>query len=311
MIASATPGIRSISSLLLRVGNTPLLRLERVFQRALPDSVEILGKAEWYNPGGSVKDRPALNMILEGIQSGRLNEEKTIIDATSGNTGIAYAMVGAALGYKVKLALPANASQERKQILRAYGAEIVLTDSLEGTDGAQRIVKEIVELDPERYFYPDQYNNPANWQTHYRTTAREILSQTKGRITHFVAGLGTTGTFIGTSKRLKEFNPAIRCIAVQPDSPMHGLEGLKHLPSALTPGIYDATVADQILEASTDEAFGMARRVAREEGLLLGKSSAAALVACLQVAQSVERGVIVTIFADDGTKYLSERFWNQ
>ncbi|MBI3111800.1 MAG: cysteine synthase family protein [Ignavibacteriales bacterium] len=311
MIDSSVLPPRTPASLIPHVGNTPLLRIERTIRDLVPPSVEIYGKAEWHNPGGSVKDRPALNMILEGIQSGRLTEGKTIIDATSGNTGIAYAMLGATLGYRVKLALPANASQERKQILRAYGAEIVLTDSLEGTDGAQRIVKEIVESDPERYFYPDQYNNPANWQAHYRTTAVEILAQTQGRITHFVAGLGTTGTFIGATRRLKEHNPKIECIAVQPDSPMHGLEGLKHLPSALTPGIYDASLADRTLEASTDEAFAMARKLAREEGLLLGISSAATLLACIQVAQSIEQGVIVTIFADDGTKYLSERFWNQ
>lgn len=273
--------------------------------------VRLYAKAEWFNPGGSVKDRPALSMILDGERSGKLTKDRAIIDATSGNTGIAYAMIGAALGYRVKLAVPSNASMERKQILQAFGADVIYTDPLEGTDGAQRRVKKLVEELPDDYFYPDQYNNPANWQAHYRTTAVEMFDQTMGEITHFVAGLGTTGTFVGTSRRLKELNPAIKTLSVQPDSPMHGLEGLKHLATSLVPGIYDPKLADDNLEVSTEEAYIVAQRLAREEGLLVGPSSAAALAACLKVAQGLDEGVIVTIFSDDGRKYLSESIWGR
>lgn len=235
-------------TILSKIGNTPLIRLETIPSDEVGLGVEVYAKAEWFNPGGSVKDRPALNMILEGERSGGLNRDKIIIDATSGNTGIAYAMIGAALGYRVKLALPANASAERKRILEAFGADMIFTDPLEGTDGAQLLVKNIVAEAPHQYFYPDQYNNPANWQAHYKTTAVEISEQTRGRVTHFVAGLGTTGTFVGTARRLKELNPGIKCISFQPDSPLHGLEGLKHLATALVPGIYDAKLADESLE---------------------------------------------------------------
>ncbi len=293
-------------SILSRIGNTPLLSLRKVTDGATRQGVEIYAKAEWYNPGGSIKDRAALKMIREGERAGMLTHDKIIIDATSGNTGIAYAMIAAVLGYRVHLAVPANASVERKRILTAYGADVVYTDPLEGTDGAQRYVKELVAHHPERYFYPDQYNNPANWQAHYESTAMEILKQTAGGLTHFVAGLGTTGTFVGTARRLKEFNPAIQCISVQPDTPLHGLEGLKHLPTALVPGIYDATLADDNIEVSTEEAYEIMRRLAREEGLLVGPSSAAALIASMQVARQVTEGVIVTIFSDDGLKYLSD-----
>ncbi len=275
------------------------------------ENAEIYAKAEWFNPGGSVKDRAALWMLLEAERSGALTKDRTIIDATSGNTGIAYAMIGAALGYRVRLALPANASRERKQTLRAYGAELLLTDPLAGTDGAQRRVKEIVASDPGKYYYPDQYNNPANWRAHYHTTAREIWQQTGGRVTHFVAGLGTTGTFVGTSRRLKELAPSISCISMEPDSPLHGLEGLKHLATALVPGIYDPTVADERVTVSTEEAYAMTRRLAREEGLYVGISSGAAMVAALSVAARVRSGVIVTVFPDGGTRYGSDRFWNE
>jgi S-sulfo-L-cysteine synthase (O-acetyl-L-serine-dependent) len=295
-----------------RIGNTPLLRLERVGQE-FPNA-GLYAKAEWLNPGGSVKDRPALSMIREGERTGALRPGKTILDATSGNTGIALAMIGAALGYSVTLCLPSNASAERKRILAAYGAQVVLTPADDGSDGAIRRAREIYASTPGRYFYPDQYSNPANWQAHYRTTAPEIWEQTGGRITHFVAGLGTSGTFVGTARRLKEFNPAIRCISLQPDSAFHGLEGWKHMASAIVPGIYDPTVADEDLEVRTEDAYRLLKRLAREEGMLVSPSAAAALTGCLRVAASLERGeqaVIVTIFADAAEKYLSERFWDE
>lgn len=294
-------------SLLARIGNTPLVGI-RSFTKHVR-SVEIYGKAEWFNPGGSVKDRPALNMILEGEKSGSLTRDKTIIDATSGNTGISYAMIGAALGYRVQLALPANANVERIRTLRAYGADLVLTDPLEGTDGAQKKVKEIVQGDPTRYFYPDQYNNPANWQAHYTTTAEEILSQTEGRVTHFVVGLGTTGTFVGVARRLKEFNPAVVAIAFQPDSPLHGLEGLKHLPTSNVPGIYSPNLADEMLEVSTEEAYEMMKLLPRAEGLFVGISAGAAIAVSIRVAERIREGVIVTVLPDAGSRYLSEQFW--
>ena len=294
------------------IGNTPLLRLDRI-AKDFPN-VEFAAKAEWFNPGGSVKDRPALSMIQAGLQSGALTPGKTIIDATSGNTGIAYAMIAAALGYPVKLALPDSASHERKRILAAFGAELVITPGDEATDGAIRKVHEIVAADPQKYFYPDQYSNPANWQAHYHGTANEIWNQTEGRITHFVAGLGTSGTFVGTTRRLRELNPKIRCISLQPDGPFHGLEGWKHMETALVPSIYDATLADKNLEVSTEDSYKLVKRIAREEGLLVSPSAAAALAGCMKVAKSIgrdEHAVIVTVFADSASKYLSERFWDE
>jgi S-sulfo-L-cysteine synthase (O-acetyl-L-serine-dependent) len=298
------------SNVLDLIGNTPLLRLERL-SRAFPNA-EIYGKAEWFNPGGSVKDRAALNMIREGEKSGALRPGMTILDATSGNTGIAYAMIASASGYRVKLCLPASASPERKQILAAYGAEMVITPADESTDGAIRRAREILAAEPGRYFYPDQYSNPANWQAHYCSTAVEIWEQTGGRVTHFVAGLGTSGTFVGTTRRLKEYNPAIRCISLQPDASFHGLDGWKHMDSAMVPAIYDAALADEALEVKTEESYRIVKQAAREEGLLLSPSSGAALVGCLQVARSLpdgQRAVIVTVLPDSGEKYLSERFW--
>jgi cysteine synthase B len=299
-------------SLLDRIGNTPLLRLERV-GREFPN-VEFCAKAEWFNPGGSVKDRPALSMIQAGLASSALRPGKTIIDATSGNTGIAYAMVAAALGYPVQLCLPNSSSHERKRILAAFGAELVITPGDEGTDGAIRRVHEIVAANPDKYFYPDQYSNPANWQAHYRTTANEIWRQTSGRITHFVAGLGTSGTFVGTTRRLKELNPSIRCVSLQPDASFHGLEGWKHMPTAIRPAIYDDTLADENLPVSTEKAYGLVKRLASEEGLLVSPSSAAALLGCFQVAAGIPKNVnavIVTVFADSASKYLNERFWDE
>ena len=289
------------------VGNTPLLRLRNLARAA--EGVEIYAKAEWFNPGGSVKDRPALSMILDGERTGRLTPGKIILDATSGNTGIAYGWLGAARGYKVRLALPQNASEERKRILQSYGAELILTNPLEGSDGAIREARRLYAESPDLYFYPDQYNNPANWRAHYETTAVELWQQTAGRITHFIAGLGTSGTFVGTSRRLKELNPAIRCISFQPDSPFHGLEGLKHMETAIVPGIYDATIADAAYEISTEAAHDYTRRLGKEEGLLVGISAGAALACALKVAQTIETGVIVMVFPDGGDKYLSERFW--
>ncbi len=293
-------------SILSHIGNTPLVRIRRVTEGI--DRVAVFAKAEWFNPGGSVKDRAAFAMIREAELSGALTRDKTIIDATSGNTGIAYAMIGSALGYRVVLALPSNASTERKAALRAYGAEVILTDPLSGTDGAQQRVKKIVAAEPSKYFYPDQYSNPANWLAHYRTTGPEIWEQSEHSITHFVAGLGTTGTFIGTSRRLKEFNPDIRCVSFQPDSPLHGLEGLKHLGTSIVPGIYDESVADEELTISTEDAYEMARRLAREEGLFVGISSGAAMAASLKLARDIESGLIVTVFADSGARYGSELF---
>src|ERR1051325_632270 len=262
------------------VGNTPLLRLRHIAAQAR--GVEIYAKAEWFNPGGSVKDRPALSMILEGERTGQLTRDKIILDATSGNTGIAYGWIGAARGYRVKLALPQNASEERKKILRTYGVEMVLTSPLEGSDGAIREARRLYAENPDLYFYPDQYNNPANWRAHYETTAPEIWEQTEGRITHFVAGLGTSGTFVGVSRRLKERNPNIQCISFQPDSPFHGLEGMKHMATAIVPGIYDATIADAELEISTETAHALARQMGRDAGLLVGVSAGAALAASLE-----------------------------
>jgi len=291
------------------IGNTPLLCLQKV-GREFPE-VEFYAKAEWENPGGSVKDRPALNIILEAERAGLMKKEKTLIDSTSGNTGIAYAMICAARGYRLKLCMPANVSVERKRILHAYGAEIVFTDPMEGSDGAIRGVREMAAENSGLYFYANQYDNPANWRAHYQSTAPEIFSQTDARITHFVVGLGTSGTFVGTARRLKELNPEIRCISFQPDDPFHGLEGMKHMATAIKPGIYDPSVADEDLGISTEEAYVMTRRLAREEGLLVGVSSGAAMVAALKVAQQARQGVIVTIFPDSGDKYLSERFWNE
>jgi cysteine synthase B len=287
------------------VGNTPLIKMRNLTVAG----VEIYAKAEWLNPGGSVKDRPALNIILEGERSGRLTPDKIILDATSGNTGIAYAWLGAGRGYRVKLALPQNASEERKRILKAYGVDLVLTNPLEGSDGAIREARRLYAENADLYFYADQYNNDANWRAHYETTALEIWNQTGGRITHFVAGLGTSGTFVGTSRRLKELNPKIQCIAFQPDSPFHGLEGLKHMETAIVPGIYDAEIADENIEASTEDAHRYARLLGREEGLLVGVSSAAAMASAIKVAEKSKSGVIVTIFPDSADKYLSESFW--
>jgi S-sulfo-L-cysteine synthase (O-acetyl-L-serine-dependent) len=294
------------------IGNTPLLRLSRI-GREFP-LVEFHAKAEWFNPGGSAKDRAALRMILEGERRGELRPGKTILDSTSGNTGIAYAMIGAVRGYPVKLCLPASASAERKKILRAYGAELVITPGEEGSDGAIRRVREIFAAEPAKYFYPDQYSNPANVEAHIASTAPEIWEQTGGRVTHFVAGLGTSGTFVGTSRGLKKFNPEIRAISLQPDSSFHGLEGMKHMDSAIVPAIYDASIADADLGVRTEDAYAMVKRLAREEGLLVGISSGAAICGCLEVARRFpvgERAVIVTVFPDSGDKYLSERFWDE
>ena len=291
------------------VGNTPLLRLQRIGAEVA--GVELYAKAEWANPGGSVKDRPALNIVLEAERAGLLTKDKILIDSTSGNTGIAYAMICAARGFRAKLWLPANASVERKRILKAYGAELVFTDPMEGSDGAIRGVRQAASENPQLYYYANQYDNPANWRAHYNTTAPEIYAQTEGRVTHFIAGLGTSGTFVGTARRLKELNSKIRCISFQPDSPFHGLEGMKHMPTAIVPGIYDPQVADENLEMSTEAAYAMTLRLAREEGLLVGVSAGAAMVAALKVAKQVERGVVVMIFPDSGDKYLSERFWDE
>ena len=310
-IASKQRATPASGSLLASIGNTPLLKLERMAEE-LP-GIEIYAKAEYFNPGGSVKDRPALNMILEGERAGLLTPDKVIIDATSGNTGIAYAMIAAAKGYKVKLCLPENASPERKQILKAYGAELFLTPGGEGSDGAIRAVQKIVAADPDRYFYPDQYGNPANWKAHYNGTGLEIMAQTEERITHFIAALGTSGTFMGVSRRLKDGLPHVTCISAQPAAGFHGLEGLKHMPTAIVPPIYDPTLADENLWIETEDAYKMVKRLAREEGILVGISAGANVHAALLVGKRLveqgKSGVLVTILCDGAEKYLSEHFW--
>jgi len=297
-----------------RIGNTPLLRMARVASDL--SGIQILAKAEWYNPGGSVKDRAAANIVREARRNGQLTKGKRLLDSTSGNTGIAYAMLGAAEGFPVTLCVPGNASPERKHILRAYGAEVIYTDPGEGSDGAMMKARELFAAHPNRYFYADQYSNDANWRAHYRGTANEIWKQTDGRVTHFVAMLGTSGTFVGTSRRLKELNPEIECISLQPDSAFHGIEGTKHMESSIVPNIYDPKIADAEFGISTEAAHEMVRRLAREEGLLVGISSGAAMLGCLEVARDLEHegvrdAVIVTVFPDAADKYLSEKFWEE
>ncbi len=312
-VAMPNPLRTQAQHLLSTIGHTPLVRLDKISREA--PGVEIYAKAEYFNPGGSVKDRAGLNMILDGERSGRLHAGRTILDATSGNTGIAYAMIGAARGYRVKLCLPANASIERKRILKAYGAEMVFSDAGEGSDGAIRKCREIYEADPDRYFYPDQYNNPANWRAHFETTGPEIIAQTNGMLTHFVAAMGTSGTFTGVSRRLHRDLPHVKCYSGQPSSGFHGLEGLKHMPTAIVPGIYDATLADGNIWLETEEAYAMVRRLAREEGLLVGISSGCNVVAALQIARGLKEegrgGTIVTVLCDSAEKYLSDRLWDE
>jgi cysteine synthase B len=305
---SAVTQVQQKSHFILdQIGNTPLIRLNRI-AADLPD-VEIYAKAEYFNPGGSVKDRPAMSMVLDGEQTGKLTHDKILIDATSGNTGIAYAMICAAKGYKLKLYLPANASPERKKILRAYGADLVLTPAGESTDGAIRACQAEYRANSEKYFYPDQYGNPANWLAHFRTTGPEIWEQTEGRITHFVTGLGTTGTFTGTGRYFREHAPHVKLISMQPSTGFHGLEGLKHLETAIVPAIYDSELADDNIAIDTEDAYAMVRRLATEEGLLVGVSAGANVVAALKVARKVGSGVFVTVFCDAADKYLSEEFW--
>jgi len=303
----ATTTLEFSGSLRSTIGRTPLLRIRRLAP-AKPH-VELFAKAEFLNPGGSVKDRAALAILDDGERRGLLLEGKTILDATSGNTGIAYAMLAASRGYKLKLCVPENVTPERLRILRAYGAEIELTDAMDGSDGAIRQARRIHEAEPDRYFYADQYNNDANWRTHFDTTGHEILEQTDGRVTHFVAGLGTSGTFVGIGRRLRAHDAGIHLVSVQPDSPLHGVEGLKHMDSAIRPGIYDPTLADEDVHISTERAYAATRQLALEEGLLVGVSSGAALAAALDVASRIDQGVIVTVFPDTGTRYLTETFW--
>jgi cysteine synthase B len=296
----------SLTGLAALVGRTPLLRLRRFEPRP---EIELYAKLESRNPGGSVKDRAALAMVVAGERSGALHPGKILMDATSGNTGIAYAMLGAARGYHVRLCVPSNVTRERKQLLHAYGAELVLTDPMDGSDGAIREARRLYQTSPDQYFYPDQYSNPANWRAHYDGTGNEIIEQTEGRITHFVAGLGTSGTFVGTGRRLREWRPSVQLISVQPESPLHGLEGLKHMESAIVPAIYDAALANRDLRVSTEDAYRLVLQLAREEGVLVGPSGGAALAASLRIADEIERGIIVTVFPDGGDRYLSESFW--
>jgi S-sulfo-L-cysteine synthase (O-acetyl-L-serine-dependent) len=298
---------KAVHSVLEQIGNTPLLRFVNITKEF--DRVGIYGKAEWFNPGGSVKDRPALRMIEEGERSGALTRDKVILDSTSGNTGIAYALIGAVKGYRVELAVPRNISRERKRILQAYGAHVIYTDPLAGSDGAIREAHRRYQADPEKYFMPDQYNNPANWQAHYDTTGPEIIEQTKGRITHFVAGVGTSGTLMGTGRRLREFNPRIQIVAVLPAEDLHGLEGLKHMETAIIPGIWDENFPDLKLSVRTEDAYAMARRLALEEGILVGQSAGAAVFAALELARRISEGVIATVLPDAGDRYFSTGLW--
>jgi len=296
--------------LLSRIGNTPLLRLRRI-QQGLAPGVEIYIKAEWFNPGGSVKDRPVLRMIEEAERAGLLTPDKIILDSTSGNAGIAYAMIGAAKGYRVTLVMPANASEERKRRIRAYGAELIFSDPLEGSDGAILLARQIEAQHPGRYYKPDQYNNPANWWAHYDTTGPEIIAQTEGRITHFVGTLGTTGTVTGVGRRLREFSSEIEIIAVEPDNPLHAIEGMKHIESSIRPGIYDPSVHHRKIGVSTEAAYEMARRLAREEAMFVGPSTGAAMVAALQVAKDLREAVIVVLAPDGGDRYLTTPLWRE
>jgi cysteine synthase B len=303
------------TTLLERIGNTPLVRLDKLSAH-LGDNVRLYGKAEWMNPGGSVKDRAASNIVKTAIAEGRLepdSKRKTLLDATSGNTGIAYAMLGAALYFPVQLCMPANVSVERKRILAAYGADVIFTDPADGSDGAIRKVKEVAASDPDRFFYADQYGNDNNWLAHYKGTANEIWQQTEGTVTHFVSALGTSGTFMGTTRRLKELNPAIKCVSMQPDSPFNGLEGLKHMATAIVPPIYDPALADWNIDQATEPAYAMAKWLGRNQGILVGVSAAAATCAALEVAEAEHaagrEAIIVTILCDSADKYLSERFW--
>jgi S-sulfo-L-cysteine synthase (O-acetyl-L-serine-dependent) len=299
------------AELLAQIGATPLLRLPRL-ARELPAGVELLAKAEHLNPGGSVKDRPALSMILEGERTGRLTPEKIILDATSGNTGIAYAMIGAARGYRVTLCLPRNANFERKRMLRIYGAELIETDPLEGADGSQRHAQRLAAAEPEKYFHPNQYDNPANWRAHYEGTGPEIWEQTGGRVTHFLAGVGTAGTFTGTVRRLRQYNPDLHAVLMQPDSPLHGLEGMRHVETSIVPRIYDPALADETVTVTTEGAQRMARRLAREEGLFVGVSSGANVLAALDYARTLPPGaLLVTVLCDGGGRYLSDEFWGE
>ncbi|RCK76899.1 MAG: Cysteine synthase [Anaerolineae bacterium] len=298
--------VRAAGALETLVGNTPLIPLRRMTAH-LPPTVQVLAKAEWFNPGGSIKDRPALNILRTALAEGKLEGSKRLLDSTSGNMGIAYATFGAALGIGVTLVVPANASPERIAILKALGAELILSDPSEGSDGAIRIARQLAGQQPERYFYANQYDNPANWQAHYATTGPEIYQQTRGCITHLVAGLGTSGTLIGAGRYLRQVSPSVQLIAVQPDSPFHGLEGLKHMPTAIRPGIFDESVVDQTLWIETEEAYRMVRRLAQEEGLFVGISAGAATAAALKVAEGLEGGTVVVIFPDAGYKYLSDK----
>jgi cysteine synthase B len=297
------------STVLDLIGNTPLLRLRKPGH--LSPGVELYAKAEFHNPGGSVKDRAAARILTDAEAQGRLRPDRTILDATSGNTGIAYAMIAAARGYRLTLCVPENVTPERKRTLRAYGAELVLTPALEGTDGAILEARRRYAANPDQYFYADQYNNDANWRAHYETTGREILEETRGRVTHFVAGLGTSGTFVGIGRRLREAVPGVRLVSVQPTSPLHGIEGLKHMATAIVPGIYDPALADEDVRVTTEQAYRLTRLLASEEGLLVGVSSGAALAATLEVASRLDRGIVVTIFPDGGDRYLTERFWEE
>ncbi|MDO8127249.1 MAG: cysteine synthase family protein [Candidatus Brocadiales bacterium] len=295
------------ASILQSIGNTPIIRLNMIGR--VSKGVSIYAKAEWFNPGGSVKDRPALRIVEDGEKSGSLKKDKIIIDSTSGNTGIAYAMIGAVKGYTVTLVMPSNISEERKAIVNSYGASIVYTDPLKGSDGAILEVQKIVKENPDKYFFADQYNNPSNPRAHYDTTGVEVWEQTEGEVTHFVAGLGTTGTLMGTGRRLKEFNPDIELIAVEPSTPIHGLEGLKHIETAITPGIYDPKLPDRKIAVDTEDAYKMVKELGQKEGLLVGYSAGAAMKAALEVAKGLKSGVVVVIFPDSGKNYLSTSFW--
>ena len=307
-IKSPDQGLKRAESVIDLVGNTPLIKLTHLTEGISP-KVEVYAKAEWFNPGGSVKDRPALWMILDGINSGQLTHDKILMDSSSGNTAISYAMFGAALGYKVELVTPLNMNIERKKTLTAFGSKIIYSDPLEGSDGAIRLARKLKAENPDKYFMPDQYNNPANPQSHYDTTALEIWDQTEGRVTHFLAGLGTSGTFMGTSRRLKELNPNIKTISIEPAESLHGLEGMKHMPTSIVPGIYDSTMADESVRVSTEDAYDTMKDLLKKEGIFVGHSSGAVAYAALECAKTLEEGILVTVFPDGGYRYLSGGIW--